>query len=81
VQPRAVPVRRATEKVRDASAAWAAYAERAATHAGACRRIDAIAKVGDKLKVLDLTDATVRAAVAEAADAGSLYQGPHASDY
>jgi type III restriction enzyme len=56
----------------------AAYAQ---THAGKVRRVDAIAAVGDTLKVLDLTDAGVRAAVAAAADARSLYEGPHASEY
>ena len=56
----------------------AAYAER---HADKVRRVDAIAAVGDKLGVLDLTDAGVRAAVAAAADARGLYEGPHASLY
>jgi type III restriction enzyme len=56
----------------------AAYAEQ---YAGKVRRVDAIAAVGDTLKVLDLTDAGVREAVAAAADARSLYEGPHASEY
>jgi type III restriction enzyme len=38
-------------------------------YAGKVRRVDAIAAVGDTLKVLDLTDAGVREAVAAAADA------------
>jgi len=54
------------------------YAE---THPQVYRRIEAIAKVGDKYRVLDLTSATVRKAVAEAKDANSLYSGAFASDY
>lgn len=56
-------------------------AQYAATHSEAFRRIEAVARVEDKLRVLDLTDATVRQAVAEGQDAASLYAGPHASDY
>ncbi len=56
----------------------AKYAE---THPGAYRRIEAVAKVGDTLRVLDMTNATVRGAVAEAKDAKSLYAGALASDY
>jgi hypothetical protein len=54
------------------------YAE---THPEAFRRIEAVAKVGAALRVLDLTDAVVRQAVDEAADAVSLYTGAFASDY
>ena len=43
--------------------------------------VQGIAKAGDKLRVLDLTDSSVRKAVAEAADARSLYQSEFASDY
>lgn len=56
----------------------AAYTE---THSTFYRRIEAIAKVGDKLRVLDLTDPAVRKAVAEAKDAKSLYDGTLAIDY
>jgi hypothetical protein len=45
------------------------------------RRIEAVAEVKGKLRVLDLTDAKVRNAVAEAEDAKSLYEGMLASDY
>lgn len=45
------------------------------------RRVDAIAKVGDKLRVLDLTDVATQSAVEAATDAKSLYEGPHATDY
>jgi adenine-specific DNA-methyltransferase len=51
------------------------------THPQVYRRIEAIAKVGDKYRVLDLTSATVRKALAEAKDANSLYAGAFASDY
>jgi hypothetical protein len=54
------------------------YAE---THPEAFRRIEAVAKVGGALRVLDLTDAVVRQAVDEAADAVNLYTGAFASDY
>jgi hypothetical protein len=56
----------------------ARYAE---THPGIYRRIESIVKVGDKLRVLDLTDAKVRRAVAEASDANSLYASRFASEY
>jgi hypothetical protein len=56
----------------------ARYAE---THPEAYRRIEAVAEVGGTSRVLDLTDAAVRHAVREAADAVSLYKGAFASDY
>lgn len=56
----------------------ACYAER---HSAIYRRIDAIAKVGDKLRVLDLTDPKVRKEVAGAGSAKSLYEGAFACDY
>ncbi len=54
------------------------YAER---HGGHYQRIDAVTKIGDTFRVLDLTEASVRAAVARATDAASLYQSSHATDY
>jgi hypothetical protein len=56
----------------------AAYAERHGEH---LQRVDAVAKVADAYRVLDLTEASVRAAVAAAADAIALYNSPHAGDY
>ncbi len=56
-------------------------AEYAATHPHAFRRIEAVARVGDVLRVLDLTDAAVRQAVAEGTEAAGLYAGAYASDY
>lgn len=56
----------------------AAYAERHGTH---YQRIDAIAKIGDALRVLDVTEPSVRAAVMDATDAATLYESEHASDY
>lgn len=56
----------------------AIYAE---THAGYYRRIEAVAKIGDTLRVLDLTEPNVRAAVATAEDAESLYASAIANDY
>jgi type III restriction enzyme len=56
----------------------ALYAE---THAKAYRRIEAVAEVKGKLRVLDLTREEVRKAVAEGKDAKALYGGAFASDY
>lgn len=56
----------------------ARYAE---THADIYGRIEVIAKVGDKLRVLDLIDQDVRQAVADATNAKSLYEGAFAVDY
>ena len=56
----------------------ARYAE---THGQHYQRIDAVAEVGDTFRVLDLTEPSVRAAVAEAPDATSLYAGGHAMDW
>lgn len=53
----------------------------AASHPMAYRRIESVAAVKGKLRVLDLTRADVRAAVAHARDAASLFSGPLASDY
>lgn len=55
-----------------------AYAE---AQAGTYRRIEAVAEVGTTLRVLDMTDAGVRAAVAAAEDAKSLYESEIARDY
>jgi len=54
----------------------ARYAE---THPQAYRRIESVAKIGEKLRVLDMTDPTVRKAVSDAKDAKSLYEGAFAS--
>ena len=56
----------------------ARYAE---THSRVYRRIEAVAEVDGKLRVLDLTDADVRQAVMEAASAEALYKGAAAGDY
>jgi type III restriction enzyme len=56
----------------------AGYAER---HGHRFQRIDAVTKIGDTLRVLDLTEPSVRAAVASATDAASVYRGAHASAY
>lgn len=42
-------------------------------------RIDAVSKVGDELRVLDFTDASVRNAVETAASANSLYKSDKAT--
>jgi hypothetical protein len=51
------------------------------THPGVYRRIEAVAEAGGRMRVLDLTRADVRKAVAEANDAKSLYEGALAGDY
>jgi hypothetical protein len=56
----------------------AAYANE---HANAYRRIEAVAEVSGKLRVLDLTRADVRAAVLGASSAKSLFEGMLATDY
>ena len=45
------------------------------------RRIEAIATALGKLRVLDLTNDTVRQALAKAKDAASLFAGKFANDY
>lgn len=56
-------------------------AQYADDHGGDFQRIEAVAKVGDKLRVLDLTEESVRTAVTEAKDPKALYEGAHASNY
>ena len=56
----------------------ARYAE---THPGVYRRIEGVSETGGRLRVLDLTRAEVRKAVAGAKDAKSLYESALASDY
>lgn len=56
----------------------AMYAE---GHSLAYRRIESVAEVKGKLRVLDLTRADVRQVIASAKDATSLFVGQSASDY
>ena len=56
----------------------ASYAE---THSKFYRRIEAVAEVGGKFRVLDLTRADVRKAILEAEDAKALYLSAAAGDY
>ena len=56
----------------------AQYAE---THPEAFRRIEAVAKIGDKLRRLDLKDGEVQKAVATAESAEALYKSDVASAY
>ena len=53
----------------------------AATHGSAFRRIDAVAKLGDTFRVLDLTEQTVRSAVESATSIKALYESEVAADY
>lgn len=56
----------------------AAYAER---HGSDFQRIEAISKLGEQLRVLDLTQPSVRAAVLDATDAHALYGSAAGSNY
>ena len=56
----------------------ALYAE---THTNAYRRIESVAEAMGKLRVLDLTRQEVRAAIASAKDADSLFKSVLAKDY
>ncbi|HWY56908.1 MAG TPA: DEAD/DEAH box helicase family protein [Terriglobales bacterium] len=56
----------------------AKYAEE---HAHAYRRIESVAKVDDTLRVLDLTNPSVRKAVLGASDAKALYESASATKY
>ena len=56
----------------------ACYAE---THGSMYRRIEAVAKPGDKLRRLDMTRADVRAAVMATASAEALFKSATAGDY
>lgn len=56
----------------------AQYAE---THANVYRRIESVAAIKGKLRVLDLTRADVRNAIAKAEDAESLFASSLANDY
>lgn len=56
----------------------AKYAE---ANPGVFRRIEVFAKIGEKNRVLDLTEASVRAVVMSAATSKEAYESPVASDY
>ena len=57
-------------------------AEFAATHGESFHRIESVAEMDDgTLRVLDLTDPSIRQAVAEAGDAQALYLGAAGDDY
>jgi type III restriction enzyme len=74
VDPHATHLRDAIPKLQG----LAKYAE---THPGLYRRVDAVAEVGGKMRVLDLTDGEVRRAVYEVKDVQGLYGGGLAADY
>ncbi|HEV7344993.1 MAG TPA: DEAD/DEAH box helicase family protein [Devosia sp.] len=56
----------------------ARYAEK---HPGVYRRIEVVAKIGSTFRTLDLTEASVRAAVLKAQTAKALYESDAAADY
>lgn len=51
------------------------------SHGKIYRRIEAVVKIGDQLRVLDLTDADIRFAIDEAKSAKSLFEGLLAQNY
>lgn len=51
------------------------------THSQVYRRIEAVAEVGEKLRVLDMTWTDVRQAVKNATNAEALYKSAFADDY
>lgn len=53
----------------------------ATEHADDFHRIEAVSKIDDVLRVLDLTQQTVREAIDNATTAAELYRGPLATDY
>jgi type III restriction enzyme len=57
------------------------FAQYAEYHPKVYRRIEAVAMVGDKLRALDMTNAAVRRAIADATDAKALYESDLAVDY
>lgn len=56
-------------------------AKYAATYGETFRRIDAVAKVGESFRVLDLKEEAVRAAVESATSVKALYESAVADDY
>lgn len=66
---------------RDAIPKLQGLARYAESHPGIYRRVDAVAEVSGRLRVLDLTDGDVRRAVYEVKDVQGLYGGELASDY
>jgi hypothetical protein len=56
----------------------ARYAEK---NSGIYRRIEAVAKLGDKFRTIDLTEASARAAVLNAETVREVYEGDVAIDY
>ena len=74
VDPHGVQLSDATPKLKG-------LARYAATHGGLFRRIDAVAKIGDTFRVLDLTEQTVRTAAEAAISIRALYESEVAADY
>jgi type III restriction enzyme len=56
-------------------------AKHAETYAGYYRRIEAVAKIDEQLRVLDLTDANIRIEIDKAENAEALFKGSFAQDY
>ena len=65
----------------DSLAKLRGLARYAATHADVFRRVEAVAEVKGKLRVLDLMRVDVQKAIGEASGAGALYEGALAKNY
>ncbi|MGJ8670900.1 MAG: DEAD/DEAH box helicase [Oceanococcus sp.] len=65
----------------DALAKLRALAKFAEEHGHAFHRIDAVAKIDDQLRALDLKDSNTRKHVSGATDAGALYGSENAANY
>lgn len=56
-------------------------AEYAKAHGGSYRRIEAIAEISGRLRVLNLLDQRVQSEISYATDADSIFKGINAQDY
>jgi type III restriction enzyme len=65
----------------DALAKLQGLARYAASHADVFRRVEAVAEVKGRLRVLDLTSVDVRKAIGDTPGARALYEGPLARNY
>ncbi len=65
----------------DALSKLRGLAHYAATHANVFRRVEAVAEVNGKLRVLDLTRADIRAAIKDAPRANAIYESALARNY
>jgi hypothetical protein len=63
------------------ASAYSSCAPYAETYGSVYRRVDVVAKLGHKFRVLDLTEPKVRSAVEAATSIRALYESEAATDY